>query len=156
VLIDRDGIARLIPHSGAMCLLSFVVRWDRDRIECAAASHRAADNPLRRDGRLGVLCGVEYASQAMAVHAALCAAAGGAGAGDAGTPRAGYLASLRDLRWHVERLDLLEGPLLVSAERLHGEAARALYSFALRHDGRCLIEGRAAVVIDAGAVAVGA
>jgi len=139
MLIDRAGIARLIPHSGDMCLLDHVMHWDAARIDCVAESHRAATNPLRRNGRLGAVCGVEYAAQAMALHGALTA-------GD-GPARAGLLASLRDLAWHIDRLDLLQGPLLVGAALLHGEAGRMIYRFELRHIERTILEGRAAVVL---------
>ena len=37
----------------------------------------------------------------------------------------------------------------VEAERLHGDAERAIYGFALRHDDRILLNGRAAVVLKA-------
>jgi len=145
VVIDKQGIARLIPHAGAMCLLDSVLGWDQARIRCGTASHRAMDNPLRRDGRLGILCGVEYAAQAMAVHGAL--AAGGGDDASCGRARVGYLASLRALVCHEDRLDLLPGTLIVAAERLVGEASRAIYRFTLHHGDRILLEGRAAVVL---------
>lgn len=146
MLIDAAAIARLVPHAGAMCLLAAVTRWDDARIDCAADSHREAANPLRRDGRLGILCGVEYAAQAMALHGAL-RARGDRARGD--RARGGLLASLRNLAWHADRLDLLPGPLLVMAERLHGEADRVIYGFELRHGEDLLLEGRAAVVLAA-------
>ena len=127
-----------------MCLLAGVLACNERSIRCVAGSHRRPDNPLRRDGRLGVLGGVEYAAQAVALHEALCSAA----TGRAG-PRLGYLANLRRLAWWTDRLDLLPGPLAVEAERLHGEADRMIYEFALRHDDRLLLEGRAAVVLAA-------
>ncbi|MEA2726194.1 MAG: hypothetical protein QOF70_669 [Acetobacteraceae bacterium] len=142
MLIDKSGIARLIPHAGAMCLLDGVLTRDAARIQCATATHRAADNPLRHDGRLGILCGVEYAAQAMALHGALAT-------GETGRARVGYLASLRALACHAERLDLLPGTLVVEAERLHAEADRVIYGFTLRHEGRTLLTGRAAVVLSA-------
>ena len=49
--------------------------WNAERISCVSRSHRAADNPLRAGGRLGIACGIEYAAQAMAVHGALIAGA---------------------------------------------------------------------------------
>jgi predicted hotdog family 3-hydroxylacyl-ACP dehydratase len=161
MLIDRSGIARLIPHQGAMCLLDAVLSWDDRRIRCAATSHRAPDNPLRRvgghalgrgngrtgegdmarHGGLGILCGVEYAAQAMAVHVALTA-------GETEAPaRVGYLASLRALECHTGRLDLLAGTLIVEAERLHGEPTQAVYGFTLRHQDRAVLAGRAAVML---------
>jgi predicted hotdog family 3-hydroxylacyl-ACP dehydratase len=143
VLIDKPGIARLIPHAGDMCLLDGVLSWDALKIQCVTATHRRAGNPLRRDGRIGILCGVEYAAQAMALHAALAG-------GDPDTPTRGYLASLRAVACHADRLDLVPGTLIVDAERLHGEAGRAIYGFALHGDGRLLLDGRAAVVLEPG------
>ncbi len=125
-----------------MCLLDSVLSWDADRIRCLATSHRLPDNPMRHDGRLGILCGVEYAAQAMALHGALASA-------DGHPARAGYLASLRSLAWEGDRLDLLAGSLMVEAERLHGEDDRVIYGFSLRHDDRTLLSGRAAVVLEA-------
>jgi predicted hotdog family 3-hydroxylacyl-ACP dehydratase len=142
MLIDKSGIARRIPHAGAMCLLDGVRSWNESRIECVATTHRTVSNPLWRNGRLGILCGVEYAAQAMALHAALTG-------GETETPSRGYLASLRALSCHQDRLDLMLGLLIVEAQRLHGEASRAIYSFALRHEDRILLGGRAAVVLRA-------
>jgi predicted hotdog family 3-hydroxylacyl-ACP dehydratase len=142
VLIDKQRIAQLIPHVGAMSLLDGVLHWDAARIRCAADSHLGLDNPLRRDGRLGILCGVEYAAQAIALHGALA----GSHADDTGRACVSYLASLRAVACHVDRLDLLPGTLIIEAERLHGDADGAIYAFALHHDDRALLEGRATVV----------
>ncbi|MBY6261091.1 hydroxymyristoyl-ACP dehydratase [Azospirillum sp. 412522] len=140
--MTRNELAALIPHAGTMCLLDGVLSWDRIRIRCVARSHRAPDNPLRHAGRLAALCGVEYASQAMAVHGGLTA--GGA------CPAAGYLASLRDLTCHVARLDDIAGDLVIDAENLTGEGSRVIYAFSVTAGDRELLSGRAAVVIDAG------
>jgi predicted hotdog family 3-hydroxylacyl-ACP dehydratase len=145
VLIDKPGIARLIPHAGEMCLLDSVLSWDEVRIQCATESHRAPYNPLRRNHRLGTLCGVEYAAQAMALHNVLTVS--GAHTPGSVLPRPGYLASLRELVCHGDRLDLLPGTLVVVAERLFGEASRAIYHFTVRHQDSVLLDGRAAVVV---------
>ncbi len=60
----------------------------------------------------------------------------------------GYLASLRALSWSVDRLDLLDGDLLIEAERLHGEEKRVMYRFALIGGAQTLLQGRVAVVLD--------
>lgn len=70
---DHAWIAAHIPHQGDMCLLDRVVKWDEQRIQCQAGSHRLGDNPLRSRDRLSAACGIEYAAQAMAVHGALLA-----------------------------------------------------------------------------------
>jgi predicted hotdog family 3-hydroxylacyl-ACP dehydratase len=145
--VTRAQIAGLIPHSGAMCLLDGVVEWDANRIRCMSRSHRAMDNPLRTDGRLPAVCGVEYAAQAMAVHGGLTGKFGG-------RPRAGYLASLRDVVCRRERLDDLEGDLLVEAEQVAGDGAHVIYRFRLRVGEVEVLSGQALVVLDtAGAMA---
>ncbi len=128
-----------------MCLLDAVVDWSENAISCRAVSHSDPANPLRADGRLGAATGIEYAAQAMAIHGALLA-------GNDGTPRQGYLTSVRSVTLHVDRLDDLDGPLDVQAERLSGDANNILYQFSVGHAGRCLLEGRAAVVLDAAAL----
>lgn len=150
--LDRDEIARRIPHQGTMCLLDAVLAWDHDLISCRATSHRAPEHPLRAHGRLGAACGVEYAAQAMAVHGALVAEC--QDGGNAGSPpaRAGYLASVRAVTLHVERLDTVPGPLTVNAQRITGDSNTVLYHFAVQDGAQPLLSGRAVVVLDAAAL----
>lgn len=150
-MLDRDWIAAHIPHHGAMCLLDAVVDWSAATISCRAVSHTDPANPLRADGRLGAAIGIEYAAQAMAVHGALLADAAEASDADNG-PRHGYLTSLRGVTLHVAQLDDLAGELSIYAERVAGDGQFILYRFSLGHAGRCLVEGRATVVLDAGAM----
>lgn len=141
-MLTGAEIATRIPHQGAMCLLDGVSAWSAVRIRCSASSHRLPDNPLRAGGRLGAACGVEYAAQAMALHGALLAEAGG-------RPRQGFLASVRGVDLAVERLDDVAGDLEIHAERLSGAGNNVLYEFSV-HDGeRLLLSGRAAVILDA-------
>ena len=145
---DRAWIAARIPHQGAMCLLDGVVSWNETGIVCRAVSHRAQDNPLRTHGRLGAACGIEYAAQAMAVHGALLA-----GSDDA--PRAGYLVSVRGVTFNVDRLDDIAAELSVEAECVMRQAGNVLYAFSVRAQDRLLLQGRAAVVLDAAALVNG-
>jgi len=145
-MLDRAWIAAHIPHQGSMCLLDTVVDWSPSDIRCRASSHRADDNPLRADARLGAAAGIEYAAQAMAVHGALLAPA------DA-TPRQGYLTSVRGVQLQVSRLDDLTDDLDIHAERLSGDGNTILYQFALTHRGQPVLNGRAAVILDAGQLA---
>ena len=138
-------IAAHIPHSGAMCLLDEVVQWDEETIRCTATSHRDPGNPLRMNGRLAAVCAIEYAAQAMAVHGAVLGAA-------SERPRAGFLASVRNVQTHVERLDTLEAPLVVEATRISGDVNNILYRFVVSCDHQTIVEGRAAVILDASAV----
>lgn len=141
-LLDKAGITALVPHAGPMCLLDAVLAWDMTTITCIASSHRSVGNPLAANDRLDAVCGVEYASQAMAVHGGLI--------GNGRRPSAGYLASLRGVICSVERLDLLDGDLLVTAELLIAQGAGAIYRFELTCNAKPALSGRAAVVVDAG------
>lgn len=143
MLIDRAWIAARIPHQGAMCLLDGVMEWDAQRVICGASSHRDAGNPLRSHGRLAAACGIEYAAQAMAVHGALLAQT-------QERPRAGFLVSVRNTTLHVGKLDDVAGDLRIEAECFSGDGNNILYQFSVTGDGRLLLEGRAAVVVDAG------
>src|SRR3984957_1427385 len=128
--MNRAWIEARMPHQGRMCLLDEVLAWDPYHIRCSTGTHRALDNPLRSHDRLGIASGIEYCAQAMALHGALASAAAGANAG-AGS-QVGLLASVRDVRLHVLRLDDIEADLLCEATRLAGDGFTALYAFALR------------------------
>ena len=141
---DHAWIAAHIPHQGSMCLLDGVLAWDAQHIVCHASSHQSPDNPLRAESRLGASNAVEYAAQAMAVHGVLLA-------GDGQPLGVGYLASIRSVRLHVERLDDIAAPLRVEVIRLSGDDALILYQFAISATGQCLAEGRATVVLNAAA-----
>ncbi len=147
-MLDKNWIAAHIPHQGNMCLLDAVTEWSDAAITCRASTHTDPANPLRAEGRLGAANGIEYAAQAMAIHGALIAGEADEGA----APRQGYLTSVRSVSLNVARLDDLPGDLEVHAERLSGDANNILYQFSLSHAGRCLLEGRAAVVLDASAL----
>ena len=140
--LDRAGIAERIPHSGSMCLLERLERWDAESIRCSTRTHLQPDNPLRTAGGLLAPTAIEYAAQAMALHGGLLAAEGS-------TPSAGFLASARNVRFSVARLDDIAGALQVQARRLSGDTNQILYEFAVNDSaGRVLAEGRAVVVLN--------
>lgn len=146
MLADKAAIAKVIPHTGNMCLLDGVLECDTQRIRCISSSHRDTNNPMRTGDELLALCGIEYAAQAMAVH----------GAWDAkfdNKPRAGYLAAVRDVSCHTMRLDNLNDDLIIDAERMMGDEARVIYQFIIHAGTAMIMSGRATVVLDAGKVA---
>jgi len=137
--LDRSWIEAHIPHQGAMCLLDEIVDWDESRARCRATSHRSPGNPLRAFFRLGAACGIEYAAQAMAVHGALMASTRG------GASPAGFLASVRGVQLHVDRLDQILADLMACVERVSADERTAIYAFSLRADEQVLLTGRAAI-----------
>ena len=131
-------IAHLVPQQGPMCLLDEVLHHDERNIACRATSHRARTNPLRANGRLSALVGIEYAAQALAAHCALV---------EPVRVSDGVLAGVRALALQVDRLDGIDDALEVKAERLIVEGSRLLYRFAIEAGGRELLSGRVAVVL---------
>ena len=142
-MFDREQILGMIPHSGSMCLLDAVLNWDEVSLRCLSSRYRLQDNPMRRaNGILGTVCGVEIAAQTVAVHCRLLATARGA-------PQHGYLVSLRDVKLRAQRLDAIEGDLIVDAERMAGDAISATYHFGLAVQGIKLLSGRVTVLLGA-------
>ncbi|CAN5682426.1 phosphotransferase [soil metagenome] len=140
--LDRAGIARRIPHSGTMCLLDRLESWSADAIHCTTGTHTASDNPLRTASGLLAPNAIEYAAQAMALHGGMLAVEGS-------VPSAGFLASARNVKMAVERLDDIAGLLHVRARRLSGDARQVLYEFDLTDsEGRAIADGRAVVVLN--------
>lgn len=130
-----------------MCLLEQVLAWDQVQIRASSTTHRASDHPLAAYGRLGAICALEYGAQAMAIHGALLAyGAAHTGAPQREGPVQGYLASVRGVRLHVERLDDIATDLIASAERIMGDEHSASYELTVSSAGRPLVQGRATVV----------
>jgi predicted hotdog family 3-hydroxylacyl-ACP dehydratase len=139
--MTSQAIADLVPHRGGMVLLDEIMAWSPTAITCRTGSHRRVDNPLRRAGALPAVAGIEYGAQAMAVHGALLAG---------GTAQAGHLASVRAVRWHADRLDLVAEDLLVTATLAAREAGGMIYGFAVATPSAELVSGQIAIRLFAG------
>lgn len=137
--LDHEAICRLLPHAGAMCLLDSVENWSDTVIHCRADRHRDPTNPLRGEAGLHALAALEYGAQGMAVHGALLA--------DAGPPRAGYLAAVRDLKLPIQRLDDLEAPLTIEAERILSDASSSIYDLRVTAGTQAVLSARATVIL---------
>lgn len=141
MLIDKNELSQLLPHSGTMCLLDAVLAWDEEAIVCRSVSHRDPANPLRSNNRLAALHAFEYAAQAAAVH-------GGLLARKTGEPRnPGYLAALRDGHLHVDYLDDITAPLEIEARLLLRTSTSCMYQSWLRADDKLLAEVRLTVML---------
>jgi predicted hotdog family 3-hydroxylacyl-ACP dehydratase len=132
-----------------MCLLEHVLDWGAGHVRCLSRTHRSMENPLRAHGRLGAVCGIEFAAQAMAVHGALLAPE------RHGAAQAGYLVSVRGVELHAARLDDVEDDLIVAVDRLGGDEATILYQFSISAASRMLLGGRAAILINPAAMGAG-
>lgn len=141
--LDKTWIEAHIPHQGSMCLLDHVISWDERTITCHAISHLQPTNPLRYRNQLNTACGIEYAAQAMAVHGALL------GPSDQEKPRAGFLVSIRGASIHHDRLDNIKQALTISVELINSDDHNMMYAFSLFADDCLLLDGRAAVMLNA-------
>lgn len=145
-VLSKRELSRLIPHTGSMCLLESVERWDALSIRCLARSHLDRANPLRSHGRLDVIAGLEYAAQTMAVHVGLLRS-------DASLrPAVGYLGAVRELELSAQRIDDLAGALQIDARQLFADGARFVYAFSLSSSGEDLVRGRASIFLEYGNV----
>jgi predicted hotdog family 3-hydroxylacyl-ACP dehydratase len=121
--LGPEAVAALIPHAGTMRLIDHVSSATEDEVICSATSHRSPDNPLRVNGVLPASAAIEYAAQAMAVHAALSRPRGGT------PPRRGFLVVASGVTWTADRLDKADAPLIVTATRLASMGDGAQYTF---------------------------
>ncbi len=109
---------------------------------CYAVSHTSHANPLRTHDGLHGICGVEYAAQGMALHARLSGVSGPSGGG--------MLASVRNLRLYVDRLEDCGERIWIETRRLGGSAQGFVYDFEVRAATTVLLSGRAAVMVTEG------
>jgi predicted hotdog family 3-hydroxylacyl-ACP dehydratase len=138
IKLSHRQIADLLPHTGDMVLLDAVTCWDERGVECEIRNHSEVRNPLRRNDRLPAMAVLEYAAQAMAVHAALRPG------GKALT--SGFLASVRDLQLNVDRLDDIAGPMRVSAEQRYAADTGFAYAFEVHGGNGLLASGQLTVM----------
>ena len=141
--MTKEDIGRLLPHGASMCLLDSVEVWDDTTICCRTSTHRRDEHPLRSRGRLTVSAGLEYAAQAIGIHIGLLSRPHRAGA------PIGYVGSVRDVVFSVNRLDDLAGDLTIEAWRMVEGADSYMYRFAVLHRDLAIIEGRASIFIQA-------
>jgi predicted hotdog family 3-hydroxylacyl-ACP dehydratase len=141
--LTKDEIGRLLPHGESMCLLDSVEAWDALTISCRTSTHQDQRNPLRFRGRLTAAAGLEYAAQAMGAHVGLIEGIQTDGR------RIGLVGSVREVRFSADRLDHLDGPLIVNARRLIEGEQGYLYQFTVAHGTLTLIEGRASIFVKA-------
>lgn len=139
-MLNRDAILDLIPHQGASCLLDECLSWTDSTLEATTRRHLDPDCPLRHNGRLGPVTASEIAMQAAALHGALTGSKGSA---------PGYLAALRSLELHCNRLDDPRyGALLIRVTQDCAMADGFIYGFTVSAaSGEALATGSGTVML---------
>lgn len=139
MILNHQEIADRIPHAGSMCLLHTVSFWDKSAIKATALSHRESGNPLRCSQGLGIVAGIEYAAQAIAVHGNLISGNNGA--------RPGRLVSTRSIKTRIRWLHLIEGELLIMASKIVGDDSGMIYDFVISSGENHLLSGRVSIAL---------
>lgn len=137
-ILNHQEIARLLPHSGKMCLLQQVIQTDEQSLTALASSHLEKDNPLRIDGKISSINGIEYAAQAMAVHGSL----------RCGTIASGYIATVRNIQLHRPYLPEATAPLQIKVQQLMSNDNGFTYEFSLSSQQQAVISGKITVFLN--------
>ena len=139
-IIEKKELCELIPHTGLMCLIDKVERWDEKNIFCISSTHKEASNPLRASDTLPTSALIEYGAQAMAIHGGLMAKISGE------FIQQGYLAALRDVSLIDIDVSTIDSPLCIEANQLMASQGNMIYTFCVKANGSILVSGRATVV----------
>ena len=121
-------IELLLPHWGPALLLERMVSWSADSLECVGRIPR--DNAFVDDGTAPSFVALELGAQGAAALEALLRRRSGDSAG----PRVGYLVSIREARFGVERIPA-GAELRTTVRLLGGAAALATYAVSVEHAG---------------------
>ena len=139
VTLNYREITQRLPHSGSMCLLNEVIEADSDSLTALASSHLDDDNPLRLEGRIATVNGIEYAAQAMAIHGSLLSSA------SLETPQAGYIATVRNIEMRTEFIPETGASLLIKVQQLMSNNNGFTYQFHIHCEQQELISGKITV-----------
>ncbi|MBA5249034.1 MAG: 3-hydroxylacyl-ACP dehydratase [Gammaproteobacteria bacterium] len=139
-MFNPSELCELIPHSGKMCLIDTVEKWDAESITCTTQTHQNHDNPLLANGILPVFALIEYGAQAMAIHGAIIAKE------SEEEMQAGYLASLKDVNFLNTEINNITSPLTIKATRKFASQGNMIYKFLISSEGNNLISGQATVI----------
>jgi predicted hotdog family 3-hydroxylacyl-ACP dehydratase len=137
LFLNQETIAKLIPHSGKMCLLEKIINWNEQTLRAQSLSHLKKENPLRTEGKLKSIHGIEYAAQAMAVHGALLKQ----------KTQHGYLASIRSIVLHESFLPTQQAPLDIQVSVLMRYTNGFTYHFELLYENQLIISGKITIFL---------
>ncbi|WP_214660462.1 hypothetical protein [sulfur-oxidizing endosymbiont of Gigantopelta aegis] len=126
-----------------MCLLDCVVQYDTLNLTALATSHQSNDNPLRVGNKIATINGIEYAAQAMAIHASLIAEK----TSNDDTVAMGYLATVRNICIKTPYLPENSGPLSILVTQLMSDGHGFTYEFQLSCDQTIVISGKITIFL---------
>ena len=150
-ILNHQEIERRLPHAGSMCLLDEIIQADETTLTAQAFSYRDADNPLRVNGKIAMVNGVEYAAQAMAVHGSLVLEKKQAGSKAELKSSQGYIATVRNIElnspYFPEADPSSSAALLIKVKQLMTDQNGFTYQFDIHYEQQLLISGRITVFL---------
>lgn len=154
-LLNSQEIEQHLPHAGKMSLLDKVSYADRSRLSATATSHLNSDNPLRFNGRLATINGIEYAAQAMAIHGFLLTEATLSDTPLSEVPtkdkldsiQTGYIATVRNIDINSPFFPENISTLLVEVEQLMSDNNGFTYQFHISCEKKTLISGKITIFL---------
>ena len=148
--MNKQELCQLLPHSGTMCLIDEIISWDSTNLLAQTESHLNCNNPLRHQGAISSIIGVEYAAQTMALHAALLSQQEDPGNSRKQKP-GGYLATIRNIRIDADSLyspdSVNLSPLVISVSVLMCDSQGYSYDFTITADNSPLLSGRLTIFL---------
>jgi len=145
ITLNSREIAQRLPHAGKMCLLHEVIEASSDALTAEANSHLDADNPLRLDGKIATVNGIEYAAQAMAIHGSLLLSELSSTASE--TPQTGYIATVRNIQMAVPFIPETGAALVINVQQLMSDSNGFTYQFHIDCEQQRLISGKITVFL---------
>ena len=150
-ILNRKEIERRLPHAGTMSLLHEIIQADETSLTAQAVSHRDADNPLRINGRIAMVNGIEYAAQAMAVHGSLVLEKKQEENKAELKSSQGYIATVRNIELNApyfpEADSSSSAALLIKVKQLMSDQNGFTYQFDIHCRQQLLISGRITVFL---------
>lgn len=132
----RTSICDILPHDGDMCLLTNLLEVDQEKIICSSNTHLDEHNPLRLNGKLYAIAGIEYASQVVALHGQI------ERLNTNSRPIIGFLASARDVEVTTEFLDSEKADLIIEAIQIMRIEGAVSYNFSINSENKTIMTGR--------------
>ena len=143
--INKTDLEKMIPTKGSMCLVDEVVYWNDKTIHAKTSAHLNPHNPLRIQGKLYTVTGIEYAAQTTAVHHALADYKENYGE----QAQRGFLASIHQVSWQQEFVSDEIPVLDIYCDRLMQDNNGLMYAFSIKDpQAQILLSGRLLVMIE--------
>jgi len=145
--LNSQEIEQRLPHAGKMSLLDKVSYADLTVLKASASSYLNSDNPLRFNGKLASINGIEYAAQAMAIHSHLLSEAKKSGKGEQDATQTGYIATIRNVEINTPFFPETKAIIAIEVAQLMSDTNGFTYQFQISCEKKALISGKITIFV---------